>query len=75
MSAHGANPALVGQETLPWKDKAGKLFVEEMYAVAAEGEFNIVDYMWPCMVDEQPVQKESYVTMAVGQMCGVGYYK
>jgi len=74
MSAHGANPALVNQETLTWKDKSGKLFVEEMYAKATEGDFNVVEYMWPRVVDKEPVQKASYVTMVAGQIYGVGYY-
>ena len=76
MSAHGANPKLVGEETLAWKDKAGKLFVQEMYAVAIENEFKIVEYMWPRPTGGEPVQKASYVVVASsGNMCGVGYYK
>lgn len=75
MSAHGANPQLVGQDAMAWEDKTGKLFVEEMYALATEGEFNVVEYMWTRVGSEEPVQKASYVTNSVGQMCGVGYYK
>ncbi|NIR82994.1 MAG: chemotaxis protein, partial [Gammaproteobacteria bacterium] len=75
MSAHGANPSLVGQDTMPLKDKAGKAFVQEMYGVATEGEFKLVEYMWPRPGSEEPVQKVSYVTKVAGQMCGVGYYQ
>ena len=74
MSAHGANPKFVGEDTMTWEDKAGKLFVEEMYSVATEGEFKVVEYMWPRVVNDEPVQKASFVTMVIGQMCGVGYY-
>jgi signal transduction histidine kinase len=75
MTAHGANATLVGQTTKEWKDKAGKPFVEEMHAVASEGELNVVEYMWPRPGEEEPVQKASYVTVVGNQMCGVGYYK
>ena len=75
MTAHGAKASLVGQNAMPWKDKAGKAFVEEMYATATEGEFRLVDYMWPRPGSEEPVPKVSYVTRVGGQMCGVGYYK
>ncbi len=74
-TAHGANPSGVGRNTMPLKDKAGKAFVQEMYAVATEGEFKLVDYMWPRPGSEEPVQKVSYVTKVGSQMCGVGYYK
>lgn len=47
MTAHGANSALVGQSLRDIKDKAGKPIGEEFYAVAAEGEFNVVEYVWP----------------------------
>lgn len=75
VTAHGGKSTLVGQDSMPWKDKAGKAFVEEMYAVATEGNFKTVEYLWPRPGSEEPVQKESYVTMVAGQMCGVGYYK
>ncbi len=75
MTAHGANASMVGQDTMPLKDKTGKAFVQEMYAVATEGEFKLVDYMWPRPGSEEPVEKVSYVTRVGDQMCGVGYYK
>ncbi len=75
ITAHGAKPSLVGQDAMSWTDKAGKAFVHEMYAVATEGELNLVDYMWPRPGSEEPVQKVSYVTKVGSQVCGVGYYK
>ena len=75
ITAHGAKSTLVGQDSMPWNDKAGKAFVREMYEVATEGEFRLVGYMWPRPGSEEPVQKETYVTRVADQMCGVGYYK
>ena len=46
-----------------------------MYAVAVEGEFSVVEYVWPRPGETEPVQKASYVTKVADQVCGVGYYK
>jgi signal transduction histidine kinase len=75
MTAHGANSALVGQSLRDIKDKAGKAIGEEFYAVAAEGEFNVVEYVWPRPGETEPSPKASYITMAGDQVCGVGYYQ
>lgn len=69
------NPALIGGDTKSLKDKAGKLFGEEMLRVAQPGKFNEVSYMWPRLGTTEPVPKISYVTKVKDQMCGVGYYK
>lgn len=74
MTAHGANPALVGQESIDWVDKAGKPFIREMWGSAKEGELTVVEYMWPRPGSTDPVPKSSYVTRIGEQMCGVGYY-
>lgn len=75
MTAHGANSALVGQSLRDIKDKAGKPIGEEFYTVAAEGEFNVVEYVWPRPGETEPSPKASYVTKAGDQICGVGYYQ
>ena len=75
ITAHGANIDLIGQNSLPWKDKNGKAFVEEMFASANEDQIVSVDYLWPRPGEEEASQKSSFVTMVSGQMCGVGYYK
>jgi len=75
MTAHGANSALVGQSLRDIKDKAGKPIGEEFYAMAAEDEFNVVEYVWPRPGETEAVPKASYVTKAGSQICGVGYYK
>jgi signal transduction histidine kinase len=74
-TAHGADAAVVGQSMRDVTDKAGKKIGEEFYAVAAEGEFNVVEYMWPRPGETEAVPKASYVTKVGDQICGVGYYK
>jgi hypothetical protein len=74
-TAHGANPALVGQSLRDLTDAAGKKVGEEFYEVAAEGELNVVEYVWPRPGETEAVPKASYVTRAGDQICGVGYYK
>ena len=75
MTAHGAKPALVGQSMREITDKAGMKLGEAIYAAAAEGEFNVVEYVWPRPGETESVQKASYVTKVADQTCGVGYYK
>lgn len=75
-SAHGADPSRVGQESMrDVTDAVSKKFGEEFYAVAKDGEFTIVEYVWPRPGDRKPVPKASYVTKVGDQICGVGYYK
>jgi signal transduction histidine kinase len=75
MTAHGANDALVGQSLRDISDKAGKKFGEEFYMVATEGEFSVVEYVWPRPGETEPSPKASYITKAGNQVCGVGFYK
>jgi signal transduction histidine kinase len=74
-TAHGGDAAQVGQSMRDVTDKAGKKFGEEFYRVAAEGEFNVVEYVWPRPGETEAVPKASYVTKVGDQICGVGYYK
>jgi signal transduction histidine kinase len=75
VTAHGANPTLVGQSIYETTDATGKKFGEEFHAVAREGEFNVVEYVWPRPGETEPVPKASYVTKVSDQVCIVGYYK
>jgi signal transduction histidine kinase len=75
VTAHGANPTLVGQSIYETTDATGKKFGEEFHAVAREGEFNVVEYVWPRPGETEPVPKASYVTKVRDQVCIVGYYK
>jgi signal transduction histidine kinase len=74
-TAHGGDAAQIGQSMRDVTDKAGKQFGEEFYRVAAEGEFNVVEYVWPRPGETEAVPKASYVTKVGDQICGVGYYK
>jgi signal transduction histidine kinase len=74
VSAHGANPALIGNSFCGLVDKAGKKIGEE-FCKAAEGKFSLVEYVWPRPGETKPVPKASYVTKVGDQICGVGYYK
>jgi signal transduction histidine kinase len=75
VTAHGANPALVGQSIYDLTDAAGKKFGEEIHAVAADGEVNVVEYVWPRPGETEAVPKATYVTKVSDQVCVVGYYK
>jgi signal transduction histidine kinase len=74
-TAHGADASQVGHSMRAVTDKAGKKIGEEFYAVAAEGEFNVVEYLWPRPGETQAMPKAFYVTKVSDQICGVGYYK
>ena len=74
-TAHGANPAMVGQSLRALTDKTGNKLGEAIYATAAEGKFSVVEYLWPRPGQTEAVPKASYVTKVADQVCGVGYYK
>lgn len=75
-SAHGSEPWRAGKASLREQvDVNGKKYGEEFYAVAKEGEFNVVEYAWPRPGQEDPIPKASYITKVGDQICGVGYYK
>ena len=76
--AAGSNNArkLTGQDVRTQKDATGKMYGEQLYAAAKEGQINEVSYSFPKPgSDTTPVPKLSFVT-GVGDLgCGVGYYK
>ena len=58
------------------KDATGKVFGQELYDAAKEGQITEVSYMFPKPgADTTPVAKISFVTKAGDLGCGVGYYK
>ena len=75
VTAHGADPAWVGRSIYEVIDVAGKKVGEEIQAVAAEGQINTVEYLWPRPGETEPVPKVTYVSQAADQVCVVGYYK
>jgi signal transduction histidine kinase len=75
VTAHGANPTMLGQSIHELTDAAGKKFGEEIHAVATEGGFHVVEYVWPRPGETESVPKATYVTKVSGQVCVVGYYR
>ena len=75
VTAHGADPTMVGRSIYELTDATGKKFGEEIHAAAAEGEFNVVEYVWPRPGETEAVPKTTYVTEVSDQVCVVGYYK
>jgi len=74
VTAHGASPALIGDDMRMLVDANGFAFGEAFFATAVEGEYLTVEYHWPRPGETEPAAKVSYVTRAGDQMCGVGYY-
>ena len=71
-----AHYKLVGKSLKDLKDKSGKAFGEEIYAVAEPGEISEVEYEWYRPGSEtELVEKVAYVTQVEDQICAVGYYK
>lgn len=75
VTAHGADPAMVGRNIYELTDATGKKFGEEIHAVATEGELHLVEYVWPRPGETEAVPKATYVTKAREQVCVVGYYR
>jgi signal transduction histidine kinase len=75
VTAHGADPSMVGRNIYELTDAAGKKFGEEIQAVATEDQFNTVEYVWPRPGETEPVPKTTSVTKVADQVCVVGYYK
>ena len=74
-----SNPAgrkVIGQDIRTLKDPSGKMYGQEQYAGAKEGQIAEVSYMFPKPgADTTPVAKVSFVTKVGDLGCGVGYYK
>jgi signal transduction histidine kinase len=75
VTAHGADPAMLGRNIYELTDAAGKKFGEEIQTGATEGEFHVVEYVWPRPGETEAVPKATYVTRVGDQVCVVGYYK
>ena len=74
VTAHGADPTMVGRNIDELTDATGRRFGEEIQAAAVQGELNVVAYVWPRPGGTEPVPKRTYVTLAGDQVCIVGYY-
>ena len=73
------NPAArktIGVDVRTLKDATGKVFGQDLYDAAKEGQIAEVSYMFPKPgADMTPVAKISLVTRVGDLGCGVGYYK
>ena len=73
------NPAarkVIGLDARTLKDATGKVFGQELYDAAKDGQITEVTYMFPKPgTDTTPVAKISLVTKVGDVGCGVGYYK
>jgi signal transduction histidine kinase len=73
------NPAAkktIGVDVRTLKDATGKVFGQDLYDAAKEGQITEVSYMFPKPgTDNTPVAKISLVTKVGDLGCGVGYYK
>jgi signal transduction histidine kinase len=76
-TAHGANPALVGQTPPELLNAAGESVdaaIREAAMASGDG-FAEVQYMWPRPGGTEPVEKAAYMARVDDQICGVGYYR
>jgi hypothetical protein len=74
------NPAAkktIGMDVRTLKDSTGKVYGQDLYDAAKEGQITEVSYMFPKPgADTTPVAKISLVTKVGDNLgCGVGYYK
>ena len=66
----------IGQDIRTLEDATGKVFGQDLYNAAKEGQITEVSYMFPKPgADTTPVAKISLVTRVSDLGCGVGYYK
>lgn len=75
MMAHGANEKLIGKELSQLKDADGKLFAQELIALAKAKKSGWVDYKWPNPVTKQIEAKTTYIESHDGLGFAVGVYK
>jgi hypothetical protein len=70
-----AHPYLKGEHLQDIVGKKGFPLGKEIMQKATEGKILEVTYWWPRPGTEKPLEKHTFYTKAVGQNCGVGFYK
>lgn len=73
--AHGARPALVGQNLLALKDPKGVYLIQDMIAIVRGPGNGWVDYKWPNPITDKIEDKSSYVERMGDYFVGVGVYR
>ena len=72
--AHGADPALVGENRINLTDQSGRFLIQEFVAVAKSRGRGWVDYCWPNPVSVE--DKSSYVErLNDNYFVGVGVFR
>lgn len=72
--AHGATPALVGQDATALRDPKGKSIVPDMINIVERKGRGELDYAWRNPATGKVESKHSYFRTADGMLVGVGYY-
>lgn len=72
--AHGATPALVGQNATALRDPRGKSIVPDMLNIVQRKGRGELDYAWRNPATGKVESKHSYFRTADGVLVGVGYY-
>jgi hypothetical protein len=70
-----AHPNLKGKPLQDIVGYKGYPLGKEIMKNAAEGKIKKITYWWPRPGTDKPLEKHTFYTQAVGQNCGVGYYK
>ena len=70
-----AHPYLKGEHLQDIVGKKGYPLGKEIMQTATEGKISEVTYWWPRPGSDKPLEKRTFYTKAVGQNCGVGFYK
>jgi signal transduction histidine kinase len=73
--AHGARPALIGNNLLDLKDQDGKYLIREMVDIANGPGSGWVNYKWPNPINNKIEDKTSYIQKMGDYFVGVGVYR
>ncbi len=73
--AQGANPKLVGKNTLELRDMDGKMFVRDFIELAKSHGKGWIQYKWPNPVSKNIEEKATYVERIDDIVVGCGIYK
>jgi len=74
LSAHGANPKLIGKNMYDLKDAAGKQFMQEIIKIGKQGS-GWVDYQWTNPISKKIEPKIAYVQSTGDMILICGIYK
>lgn len=74
ISAHGANPALIGTPAVELVDIEGMNVGEAVMETGRTEGSGTVDYVWENPVSGEAEQKSAFVEQVGEDVCAVGYY-